>query len=61
MIIKFNFNFEFILAVFNARWFVTSNCFQKLPYICEIDSGKDVIPSPSNSKTFIKYLKSQKC
>ena len=32
---------------------MTSNCFQKLPYICEIELEKEVIPHPSNG---IKWI-----
>jgi hypothetical protein len=38
-----------VIGVQNGVWYATSNCFQALPYICEIEVNADVNPHPSDS------------
>ncbi|RNA20258.1 macrophage mannose receptor 1-like, partial [Brachionus plicatilis] len=41
-----------IISVSLSGWYTTSNCFQKLPYVCQIDLDAQVIPHPSNINTY---------
>ena len=38
------------ISITNGQWYLDTNCFQSLPYICEIESSATVNPNPSNSK-----------
>ena len=40
----------------SGYWYVNLNCFQILPYICEINIDTPVIPNPSNSKNTLKQI-----
>lgn len=47
------FNFlmiSFLIANSRGLWYMSSNCYQKRPYICEIDINEPIISSPSTSK-----------
>jgi hypothetical protein len=50
-----------IISVLRGIWYTTSNCFQKHPFICEIDVNANITPNPSSVTTFGGNSNSRSC
>lgn len=39
-----------VISTSRGLWYASSNCFQKMGFICEADLGKSIVPNPSTCK-----------